>query len=218
MDTQQEIALRSCAQCGCESPSDALFCIECGESLGSHTGPTTYLRGPMCSQCGHEELPGARFCRLCGQQIAMESMAGQPWAVSTSASPPHLHQHQSASAARPQLAVPQLTLPPAPFVPTTTPSSSARIDFSAAGLLMLIGVAFLLFTKLFTWPLFLLLLGAVYVVTELQKGRTTQALTLVACLGVAALFWTQPRLLLSLGRMWPLIFIFFFFFKKSKRP
>ena len=218
MDTQQEVALRICPQCGYESPQDAQFCIECGESLSTHTGPTTYLGGPICEQCGNAELIGARYCRLCGQALSVETSVGQPWVARVSPPPPHLHQALPALAAQPQ-AVPQGSLPSSPFVPTTPPNIAPHKRFSMAGIIVLVGLALLLFTKAFTWPLLLLVLGAAYIVTELEKGRTNQALTVLACLGVATLFWSQPRLLSMIGRGWPMLFFFFFFFKKrSHRP
>lgn len=218
MDTQQEVALRICPQCAYESPHDAQYCIECGESLSTHTGPTTYLRGPICEQCGNEELVGAHYCRLCGQALTIDASLGQPWAASVSATPPHLQQALPALAAHPR-AVPQGSLPSSPFVPTTPPSTASHKRFSMAGIIVLVGFALLLFTKAFTWPLLLLLLGAAYIVTELEKGHTNQALMVLACLGVATLFWSQPRLLPMIGRGWPMLFFFFFFFnKKSRRP
>lgn len=215
MDTQQEVAVRICPQCGYESPYDAQFCIECGESLSSHTGPTTYLHGPVCGQCGNEELPGARYCRQCGQSLHPDPIAIQPWAVSTSAPSPHIY--QPSLAAHPQ-AVPQGTMPHAPFVPTTPKAQTSYKNFNFVGPLVLLGIALMLFTKFFTLPMFLLLVGVAYMFSAFQKRRTNEALIILAGLGIAALFWRQPNFLSMLGRGWPLLFFFFFFWNKKSRP
>lgn len=213
MDTQQTVALRTCSQCGCESPQDSLFCIECGESLISNTGPTTYLRGPVCTQCGHEELPGARFCRLCGQALAVEDSIGQPWAAPVSAPAPHLQ--RPAVASRPQ-PIPQVVIPAAPVLAKPA-AKAARRQSNIAGIIVVLGFVLLLVTKAFTWPLMLLVLGAAYVVSQLEQGRTNHALAVLAGLVIGAILWRQPRLLGMIGGGWPFIFFFFFFVNKGSK-
>ena len=49
-----------CPTCGPRPESDALFCSECGRSLG----------GPACAACGAALVAGARFCERCGVPVA----------------------------------------------------------------------------------------------------------------------------------------------------
>lgn len=53
-------ASQRCPTCGPRPESDALFCSECGRSLG----------GPACGACGAALVPGARFCERCGAPVA----------------------------------------------------------------------------------------------------------------------------------------------------
>lgn len=50
-----------CPSCGPRPESDALFCSNCGRSLGAT---------PHCPQCGSALVAGSRFCESCGRQAA----------------------------------------------------------------------------------------------------------------------------------------------------
>jgi hypothetical protein len=51
---------RSCPTCGPRPEPDALFCSDCGASLGA----------ARCGQCGAEMEAGSRFCDRCGSRVA----------------------------------------------------------------------------------------------------------------------------------------------------
>lgn len=50
-----------CPSCGPRPEPDALFCSNCGNSLGAT---------PHCQQCGSALVAGSRFCERCGHQAA----------------------------------------------------------------------------------------------------------------------------------------------------
>src|SRR5262245_40236835 len=109
-----EKTLITCRSCGGESPSDARFCIECGESFTSTTGPTTRLATPTCPNCGSENLPGANFCALCGRSMPGATEVAQPWP------------QQSGPQVR-RLRVPVTPPPPQPITPSYQPRPAAPV-------------------------------------------------------------------------------------------
>lgn len=75
-----------CAKCGADLPTNAKFCLECGEKVvpaGTVVCPecgNTVAKGKFCPECGHkfvtacpncgnELTPGAKFCPECGEKI-----------------------------------------------------------------------------------------------------------------------------------------------------
>jgi hypothetical protein len=50
-----------CANCGCENPDGAKFCIDCGAPHKNR-----------CPSCEHENLPRAKFCAECGTPLAAQ--------------------------------------------------------------------------------------------------------------------------------------------------
>ena len=49
-----------CLKCGTANPTQARFCLTCGEKLGQ-----------ICSHCGRQLPGGARFCLECGARVAI---------------------------------------------------------------------------------------------------------------------------------------------------
>ena len=49
-----------CPLCGTENPTEAKFCVNCGEDL---------LINTTCTSCGHENEEGFKFCASCGKPL-----------------------------------------------------------------------------------------------------------------------------------------------------
>ena len=87
--TSTRATTERCVRCGADLPSNAKFCLECGEkvlppvSQGMILCPncgSTVAKGKFCPECGHkfiavcsncgkETVPGAKFCLECGQKL-----------------------------------------------------------------------------------------------------------------------------------------------------
>jgi Double zinc ribbon len=211
-----ETILISCKSCGGESPSDARFCIECGESLHSATGPTTLLATPTCAACGSENLPDARFCGICGRAMLAGPTAGaSPWVQPQVPQQPRLRPY-AAPAPRP---APMPIAPPAPIQPVAPPQSFPRPvaahrqyrvgrhnGFSPAVLIAMVGFGALFVLKAMSWPLVLLVVGAVFIVHQAEHGRLNQALRTAAIAGSVLFVASNPR-------FWPVLLIAFGLFK-----
>lgn len=80
----------TCPNCGAELPDDAVFCDQCGASLGSigasvvAPAPAPVVAMPreenVCPQCGAPTIPGEAFCDNCGASLAAPAVAA-PTAV-----------------------------------------------------------------------------------------------------------------------------------------
>ncbi|TPX00504.1 zinc ribbon domain-containing protein, partial [Schumannella luteola] len=76
----------NCGYCGTPLPPGALFCVECGRSVGHGDAapprPTTpiapELQAPHCPQCGSPIVEGDIFCGECG--FVLRPIAAQPTA------------------------------------------------------------------------------------------------------------------------------------------
>ena len=87
---QEDAASSVCAKCGAKLPSNAKFCLECGEKV---TPPETTevtcpkcgakvksgkfclecgapLTPPVCPKCGKPVVAGAKFCLECGEKLS----------------------------------------------------------------------------------------------------------------------------------------------------
>lgn len=86
----------TCPNCNAELPDDAVFCDQCGSSLGSSISPPVAAAAiipaaageNICPQCGASTIPGEAFCDNCGAslgepQIAVPAPAPEPVAVPT---------------------------------------------------------------------------------------------------------------------------------------
>lgn len=207
-----ETSLISCKSCGGESPSDARFCIECGESLHSATGPTTLLMTPTCAACGSENLPDARFCGICGRAMAGTTGDAAPWVQPQVPQQPRLRPY-AAPAPRP-------IAPSAPMQPMVAPQQSfprpvvaqrqyrvgRHSGFSPALLIAMVGFGALLVLKAMSWPLVLLVIGAAFLVHQAEHGRLNHALRTVAIAGSVLFVASNPR-------FWPVLLIAFGLFK-----
>jgi ribosomal protein L32 len=80
----------TCPNCGAELPDDAVFCDQCGASLGSSGAPAVAaapapaampVAENVCPQCGAPTIPGEAFCDNCGASLA------QPAVVTPAAAP-----------------------------------------------------------------------------------------------------------------------------------
>lgn len=76
-----------CVKCGSPLPSNAKFCLECGEKVVQSGGGTiicpecgkTVIQGKFCPECGHKflsvcpkcgaETKGGKFCLECGTKL-----------------------------------------------------------------------------------------------------------------------------------------------------
>ena len=77
-----------CAKCGATLPSNAKFCLECGEKVASASSDTvvcpecgkTVAKGKFCPECGYKFITacpkcgatvtsGAKFCLECGEKL-----------------------------------------------------------------------------------------------------------------------------------------------------
>lgn len=53
-----------CPKCGYENPSDANFCIACGEKLERHNNNIK-----VCPNCGAKNYTDSVFCSVCGKML-----------------------------------------------------------------------------------------------------------------------------------------------------
>jgi subtilisin family serine protease len=53
----------SCQYCGRANRSEAIYCVQCGRSIGAATTKA------QCQQCGSVLRPGAKFCSNCGKMM-----------------------------------------------------------------------------------------------------------------------------------------------------
>ena len=51
--------VNKCQKCAADNPSEAVFCLKCGNKLGITL---------ICPECGTENQPEAKFCMGCGQE------------------------------------------------------------------------------------------------------------------------------------------------------
>jgi len=64
-----------CANCGNENPSDARFCLACGQSMvspvreGTRLQPDWGMANITCLQCGTSNPPGKAYCGTCGSRL-----------------------------------------------------------------------------------------------------------------------------------------------------
>ena len=85
VNTQQD----KCTKCGAALPSNAKFCLECGEKVAPALPDNmiacpecgnVVAKGKFCPECGHkfitvcpkcgkEVIPGAKFCLECGEKL-----------------------------------------------------------------------------------------------------------------------------------------------------
>lgn len=59
MQTEAEV---KCSKCGGLNPSNAKFCLNCGEKIEQ-------VASSVCPSCGEPIIPGAKFCLNCGQKL-----------------------------------------------------------------------------------------------------------------------------------------------------
>ena len=77
-----------CPNCSADLPDDAVFCDQCGASLGAGApspaasalvAPTPSPAGEdVCPQCGAPTIPGEAFCDSCGASLAEPQIAAPP--------------------------------------------------------------------------------------------------------------------------------------------
>jgi predicted amidophosphoribosyltransferase len=74
----------TCPNCGAELPEDAVFCDQCGASLGSSGAPAVTpapaaaavpMAESVCPQCGAPTIPGEAFCDNCGASLSEPAVA-----------------------------------------------------------------------------------------------------------------------------------------------
>lgn len=182
----------TCRQCGGESPDDARFCIECGETLNAATGATTKLPMPTCAGCGSENLPEAKFCAICGRSV-QAATAAHPWAQPAQLPPAQL---------RPPRPVPVQSAPRTIVPPTIAPVLSQHAmqrkaprsgGVNPAMIVVLVGIGVLFALKMVTVPLVLLVLATGYLIKQAERGRLEQSLKMVLIIGAGYLAMTNPR-------------------------
>ncbi len=190
-------ATAKCSSCGGRSPADALFCIECGESLSSATGVTTRLPATTCRACGAERISSGNFCSMCGQPFSEPVAPGLPWpAVQT---PPH------ARVGAPRRSVPVASYP---RVQNATPPTGtqavqgSKSSFSLAGAILIVGLAVLVLFKLISLPLILTLAALAYFVHQAEHGRAEQALRTLLAVGALIFVLANPK-------FWPALLLVF---------
>jgi ribosomal protein L40E len=171
-----------CPSCDAEIPNDARFCIECGVTLGSATGPTVQPRAgegraTTCAGCGASNPGHAIFCVRCGQRM------GDPALLQT---PPR----QAIGGVGP--GAPSLPT----FSPRPQPSHGRQRDTTMISVaLLLIGIGVLFLGKLF-WPGILVVIGLANFVRLAGNDRVLPGVrNLLWFCGIAFLF-VVPRLFL----------------------
>lgn len=212
-----EIHLITCRSCGGESPHDARFCIECGETLASATGPTTKLATPTCQSCGAENVPDARFCGICGRAMPAFAATPEPWPSSVGIPmPSRAHAHQSAP--RPTLAPspaePPMVAPALPQPITGAPRRHGRRHGHTwhhggpppAVIVAIVGFGALFVLHALSMPAILLVVAATFLVHQAEHGRVQPAIRTIAMVGAGILVLTNPR-------FWPILLIGFFVMK-----
>ncbi|HEU5091028.1 MAG TPA: zinc ribbon domain-containing protein [Roseiflexaceae bacterium] len=190
-------ATAKCSTCGGRSPADALFCIECGESLSSATGVTTRLSPATCRACGAERNSSGNFCSMCGQPFEEPVAAGLPWPAAQT--PPHTR----GGAPRPGTPVAsyprvQNATPPA----GTRPARGNKSGFSLAGAILIVGIAVLVLFKLISLPLILTLAALAFFVHQAEHGRAEQALRTLLAVGALIFVLANPK-------FWPALLLVF---------
>ncbi len=75
----------TCPNCNADLPDDAVFCDQCGASLGSSApSPAPAAASPapvgeeLCPQCGASTIPGEAFCDSCGASLAEPQVSAAP--------------------------------------------------------------------------------------------------------------------------------------------
>ncbi len=154
-----------CEHCGFTNPDDARFCIACGQSLvPAATGATTKLAGIPCPACRTVNPDDAHFCVICGRSFGTATPRPQP------ASRPRHAPHASAPRVAPH---PQ---------PWRTGTSQRRARQTNTGMILLLGMVFLLMTGMI-WPGVLLLIGVVKYVDAASAGHQRHGLQSLLWLG-----------------------------------
>jgi predicted amidophosphoribosyltransferase len=69
-----------CPNCNADLPDDAVFCDQCGASLGSApqstpAAPAAAAGENVCPSCGASTIPGEAFCDNCGASLAEPAVA-----------------------------------------------------------------------------------------------------------------------------------------------
>src|ERR1700732_1529997 len=77
-----------CAKCNYDNPTDALFCMRCGNKVESR-----------CASCNTANPADANFCRKCGGSIGAAATAVSPDPAGSAKTPPVevTHERQTAS-------------------------------------------------------------------------------------------------------------------------
>jgi hypothetical protein len=75
----------TCPNCNADLPDDAVFCDQCGASLGSQAPSPSPAAAPpapvgqdVCPQCGASTIPGEAFCDNCGASLAEPQVSAAP--------------------------------------------------------------------------------------------------------------------------------------------
>jgi ribosomal protein L40E len=203
-----ETSLVTCRNCGGESPHDARFCIECGETLALAIGPTTKLATPTCQSCGTENLPDASFCGICGRAMQGVAPIPQAWPTPVGYSVPQ-------RAPAPQVTARPASVEEPPFVPiapqsiTTAPRHQRRRNYTGqrgglplAAVVALIGFGAVAILHAMSWPAIMLVLAAVFLVHQAEHGRAQHAIRTIAIVGMGAVLMSNPR-------FWPILVVGF---------
>lgn len=204
-----------CTRCNGESPSNAQFCIECGEAFAAATGPTTLLKAAACPHCNAELHDGARFCVVCGQSLdggvaAQRAPQPQPtpWPQPQTHAQPRAQRAQRPplpAASQPAQVYPRVHVPSAPLPqPAVAPAHRKhhKGDIPLSKLIFFGGLAFLLFTKALFWPAILIVLGLTFIAHQAERGRFEDGLRTAFIFGAIWLVATHPR-------FWPALLIIF---------
>ena len=85
----------TCPNCSADLPADAVFCDQCGASLGSGAPlvtPAPPAETPagenLCPQCGAPTIPGEAFCDNCGASLAAPPLVTPAPAPAAEEKPP----------------------------------------------------------------------------------------------------------------------------------
>lgn len=212
-----QTTITTCQRCGGENPSDAQYCIECGEALTLAIGPTTKLATAICPSCGSGNPLDASFCAICGRSMPEASTVGQAWAAPQSVPQARLRPQPASVPTPTPLAPPLVVAPPAP--PSTVPHSyprpmaarrhyrpAHRHGFSPAAIVLILGLIGLSVMKLMSLPFLLLVGGAAFLVYQAEHGRFIQSLRMVIMAVAGWFVITNPR-------MWPILIAAFLLIK-----
>ncbi len=77
-----------------------------------------------------------------------------------------------------------------------------RRGIGPAGIVLIFGMAALFLMKLMSWPLFLLVGAAAFLVYQAERGRLNQSLRMVIMAGAGLFVMSNPR-------MWPIMLVAF---------